>query len=176
MTPNHDASSVNRREFLDQSRFFLAGAAALGCAVPMVHAAEDNTVQLALIGCGNRGAGAVANALNTKGQGPIKLYAMADLHERNLEQKLKALTEKYPEQVEVSGDRKFLGFDAYKHAIDILRPGDIAMCTTRAYIRPVHVEYAVQKGIHVFMEKPFACDPAGLKRMLALPARLTRRG
>jgi len=57
--------------------------------------------------------------------------------------------------IDVTDDRKFLGFDAYKKAIDLLRPGDVAMCTTRAYIRPLHVEYAVQKGINVFMEKPF---------------------
>ncbi len=57
------------------------------------------------------------------------------------------------DQIDVSDDRKFIGFDAYKAAIDVLRPGDVAMCTTRAYIRPVHVEYAVQKGINVFMEK-----------------------
>ncbi len=63
-------------------------------------------------------------------------------------------------------DRKFVGFDAYRKAIDILRPGDIAMCTTRAYIRPMHVEYAVRKGINVFMEKPFASDPGGLHRLL----------
>ncbi len=176
MAHYNDGSPVNRREFLNQSRFFVAGAAALGCAVPMVYAAEDSTIQLALIGCGNRGAGAVANALNTREQGPIKLYAMADLHERNMERTLAALTEKYPEQVEVSGDRKFLGFDAYKHAIDILRPGDVAMCTTRAYIRPVHVEYAVQRGINVFMEKPFATDPAGLKRMLRAGEEAERKG
>ena len=60
----------------------------------------------------------------------------------------------------------FVGFDAYKKAVDVLRPGDIAMCTTRAYIRPIHVEYAVSKGINVFMEKPFASDPMGVHRIL----------
>lgn len=145
---------------------FVAGTAAMGYAAPAVHAAEDNTIRLALIGCGGRGAGAVANALNTSSQGPIKLYAMADLHAQRIESKLKLLNRKYGENIDVSSDRKFLGFKAYKDAIDLLKPGDIALCTTRPYIRPVHVEYAVAKGIHVFMEKPFACDPAGLRRML----------
>ncbi|MEM0927093.1 MAG: gfo/Idh/MocA family oxidoreductase, partial [Planctomycetota bacterium] len=106
------------------------------------------------------------NALNTSGQGPVRLYAMADLHQSQIDGKLTVLKKKFPDHIDVPKDRQFLGFEAYKRAIDVLRPGDIAMCTTRAYIRPVHVEYAVSKGIHVFMEKPFACDPAGLHRML----------
>jgi predicted dehydrogenase len=154
----------------------VAGAAMLGASVPPVHAAEDNTIRLSLIGCGNRGAGAVANALNTSYQGPIKLYAMADLHENAIEGKLNALRQRYEDKVDVSDDRKFLGFEAYKQAVDILRPGDVAMCTTRAYIRPLHVEYAVKKGIHVFMEKPFASDPAGLHRMLRAAEEADRRG
>jgi predicted dehydrogenase len=95
------------------------------------------------------------------------LYAAADLDKNRMESRLQAITKKFPQKVNVSEDRKFIGFDAYKKAVESLRPGDIAMCTTRSYIRPVHVEYAVQKGINVFMEKPFAPDPGGLKRMLA---------
>jgi predicted dehydrogenase len=101
---------------------------------------------------------------------------MADLHESQIESKLVALNEKYPNQIDVSKDRRFLGFESYKQAIDVLRPGDVAMCTTRAYIRPVHVEYAVKKGIHVFMEKPFATDPGGLHRMLRAGAEADVKG
>lgn len=159
-------SNANRREFLQQSGVALAGTAVLSSAVPAVHAGENNTIRLALIGCGSRGAGAVANAFNTRDQGPIALYAMADLHEDILNGKLDQLTQQFGPQVDVAEERRFLGFDAYKKAIDTLRPGDVAMCTTRAYIRPLHVEYAVSKGINVFMEKPFASDPVGLHRML----------
>ena len=166
MSHDNDAPKSDRRDFLRKGTLLVAGTTALGYSAPAVHAAEDNTIRLALIGCGNRGAGAVANALNTSDQGPIKLFAMADLHLSQIESKLTVLKEKYPDHVDVAPDRKFLGFESYKHAIDLLKPGDIAMCTTRAYIRPVHVEYAVKKGIHVFMEKPFSPDPAGLRRML----------
>ena len=166
MTERQANTNDTRREFIRKGSLLMAGASTLGYAVPAVHAAEDNTIHLALIGCGNRGAGAVANALNTSNQGPIKLHVMADLNLNQIESKLTVLKEQYPDHVDVSPDRKFLGFEAYKHAIDLLKPGDIAMCTTRAYIRPVHVEYAVSKGIHVFMEKPFSPDPAGLKRLL----------
>ena len=65
---------------------------------------------------------------------------------------------------------------AIEKAIDILRPGDVAMCTTRSYIRPTHVEYAVQKGINVFMEKPFASDPGTLHRLLAAGEEADKKG
>ena len=155
MTQPNDASQPTRRQFLTRSSALAVGAAVLGSGVPAVHAGEDNTIRLALIGCGGRGTGAVANALKTRDQGPIKLYAMADLHENSIEGRLKTLAKEYADQIDVTQDRRFLGFQAYKQAIDVLRPGDVALCTTRAYIRPVHVEYAVNKGINVFMEKPF---------------------
>jgi predicted dehydrogenase len=167
MTQSNNASNSTRREFLKRSGSLAAGAAVLGtAAAPRVHAAEDNTIRLALIGCGPRGAGAVGDALSVAGQGPIKLHAMADLDEGRMSASQKALADKFGDKVDVTADRKFSGFDAYRKAIDLLRPGDVAMCTTRAYIRPTHVEYAVQKGINVFMEKPFAPDPVGLKRLL----------
>ena len=60
----------------------------------------------------------------------------------------------------------FVPIDAYRRAIDCLRPGDVAMLTTHAAFRAPHLEYAVQKGINVFMEKDFAPDPGGVKRIL----------
>jgi predicted dehydrogenase len=166
MTQSSDAPKSSRRQFLKQSGSLVAGAAALGNLASGVHAGEDNTIRLALIGCGGRGTGAVRDAFSVPDSGPVKLYAMADLLEDKIERTIKSLTEQFADRIDVSEDRKFLGFDAYRRAIDSLRPGDIAMCTTRAYIRPVHVEYAVQKGINVFMEKPFAPDPGGLHRLL----------
>jgi len=166
MTQSNKRSSSTRRRFLQQSGTLVAGAAAAASLARSVHAGEDNTIRLALIGCGGRGSGAVRDALSVPDSGPVKLYAMADLLEAKIARSLKALQESFPNKVDVSDDRKFVGFDAYRKAIDILRPGDIAMCTTRAYIRPIHVEYAVKKGINVFMEKPFAPDPGGLHRLL----------
>lgn len=163
-----NSSKVNRRAFLKQGGSLAAATAVLGGISHSAYAGSNNTIRLALIGCGSRGAGAVANALSVKNQGPIELYTMADLQTKAIDSKLKALKKNFADKVNVSEDRKFIGFDAYKKAIDILRPGDIAMCTTRAYIRPVHVEYAIKKGINVFMEKPFAPDPGGLSRLLKL--------
>lgn len=176
MTQSNDAPNTTRRQFLQQTSCATAGVAALGLTVPAVHAGEDNTIRLALIGCGGRGNGAVGNALKTRERGPIKLYAMADLDQKRMDSSHKSLGRRFKDQVDVTEDRKFVGFDAYKKAIDILRPGDVAMCTTRAYIRPLHVEYAVKKGINVFMEKPFASDPMGLHRMLRAGEEAEKKG
>jgi predicted dehydrogenase len=68
----------------------------------------------------------------------------------------------------VPPERRFLGFDAYRKAIDCLRPGDVMIQATHAAFRPMHVEYAVEKGVNVFMEKSFAPDPGGTKRILRI--------
>jgi len=162
-----NSSNVNRRDILRHGVSLATGAAVLSRISPVAYARQDNTIRLALIGCGGRGSGAVGNALSVPNSGPVKLYAMADLLESRLESALKALKRKFKDKVDVSADRKFIGWDAYRKAVDVLRPGDVALCTTRSYIRPIHVEYAVKKGINVFMEKPFASDPGGLHRMLA---------
>jgi predicted dehydrogenase len=176
MTKSIYKSNLNRRQFLKQSGSFAAGAAVLGSIAPIAFAGENNTIRLALIGCGGRGSGAVGDALSVPNSGPIKLYAMADLWEDRMAKSHDALRKKFGDKIDVSPDRKFLGFDSHRKAIDILRPGDIAMCTTRSYIRPVHVEYAIRKGINVFMEKPFASDPSGLHRLLRAGEQAERKG
>ena len=170
------ALNIRRREFIQKSAVFSTGAVLLAGGVPAVHAAEDATIRLALIGCGGRGTGAVKDALNVREAGPIKLHALADLHDEPMNRAEASLKKQFPDKVDVPADRRFAGFDAYRHAIDTLRPGDIAMCTTRSYIRPVHVEYAVSKGINVFMEKPFASDPGGLHRLLRAGEEAEKKG
>ena len=155
----------SRRSFLGWSGRLAAGSALAAVAIPPVHAAEDNTIRLALIGCGGRGSGAVANALSTP-SGPAKLVAMADVFEDRLSGSHKALSSQFGAMIEVPPERRFVGFDAYRKAIDCLRPGDVALLTTHAAFRPTHLEYAVQKGVNVFMEKTFAPDPGGIKRVL----------
>ena len=172
-----------RREFLKDTGRVAAGLALTGIPVPQVHAREDNTIQLALIGCGGRGSGAVANAMSAGGLvlgddsgtnraqgsaagGPIKLVAMADLRQDRLDGSHKALSRLLDDRIDAPPERRFLGFDAYRQAIDCLRPGDVAILTTHAAFRAPHLEYAVEKGINVFMEKDFAADPGGMKRVI----------
>jgi len=169
--PSTPASTTSdkptRRQFLELSGKLTAASALAGVALPHVHAAEDNTIRLAIIGCGPRGRGAVGNSFDSVGS-PCKLVAMADLVEEKLNLSFDTLSKQYPKQVDVPPSRKFLGFDAFKQAMDCLRPGrgDIAMLTTRAAFRPTHFEYAVSKGLNVFMEKNFAADPGGIQRIL----------
>lgn len=70
--------ATNRREFLRNTSRAAAASLVVAGEVPHVHAAEDNTIRLALVGCGVRGTGAAADALSTS-QGPTQLVAMADV-------------------------------------------------------------------------------------------------
>jgi hypothetical protein len=79
-TPDNQTS---RREFLKTTGRIAAVSALAGVAIPHVHAAEDNTIQVALIGCGGRGGGAAKNALSVE-TGPMRLVAMADVFENKL--------------------------------------------------------------------------------------------
>ena len=154
-----------RRTFLKNTGRLAAASALAGVVVPHVHAAEDNTIRLALIGSGNRGSGAVCDALASP-HGPAKLYAMADLFANRLEGSHRALTRECGDKIDVPKERQFLGFDAYRKAIDCLRPGDVALLTTYSGFRAAHLEYAVEKGVNVFMEKCFAGDTGGVQRIL----------
>ena len=157
--------NFSRREFLARGSAVAATSALAGVTIPWVHAAEDNTIRLALIGCGGRGSGAVADAFDSP-KGPVKLAVMADLFQNRLDSAWQVLSEKLKDGVDVPPERRFVGFDAYRKAIDCLRPGDVAMLTGYSAFRPMQLEYAVEKGINVFMEKSFAPDAPGLRRLM----------
>jgi predicted dehydrogenase len=165
LNPNTFSGSKSRRDFLKFSGRLAAASALTGVAVHRCYAAADSTIKLALVGCGGRGTGAVADAFTTKG-GPVKLYAMADLFENRLKSSLSNLTNGYKDKVDVPPERQFIGFDAYKRAIDCLRPGDVVLLTTHAAFRPLQFEYAVKKGVNVFAEKSFATDAPAVRRWL----------
>ena len=173
----NDPLTSSRRDFIRKSGSFAAGTALAGVALPHVHSATDNTVRLALIGSGNRGSGALVNAMNATAL-PVKLVAMADLFENRLQAAHKTLSDHFTDRVDVPADRQFIGFDAFKHAIDSLRPGsgDIAMLTGYAGFRPGQLEYAVKKGVNVFMEKSFATDPPGVRRVIAAGEEAEKKG
>ena len=162
-----EPDNPSRRQFLAQSGKAAAGSILAGVGLSRLYAAEDNTIQLALVGCGGRGGGAVGNALSSK-TGPTKLVAMADIFEERVNRSHGALSKRYGEQIDVPPERRFLGFDAYRKAIDCLRPGDVMIQTTHSAFRPTHLAYAIKKGVNVFMEKSFAPDPGGLRQILRL--------
>jgi predicted dehydrogenase len=164
-----------RREFLARSGAAALGAASATMVVPHVHAAGDETIRIALVGCGNRGTGAASQALST--EGPVVLWAMADLFQERIDGCLaslgraaegsydRAARESLARRVDVPRERQFVGFDAFRHAID--SGVDVVLLTTFPHFRPEQFEYAARQGKHVFMEKPVAVDVPGIRRVLA---------
>jgi predicted dehydrogenase len=152
---------------LKSSSAVAAASVLAGVAIPHVHAAESNEIRVALVGCGGRGTGAAENALRVK-NGPIKLVAMADVFPERLSNSFQTLNKLFGPAVDVPEDRKFIGFDAYKKAMDCLRPGDVAIFATPPAFRWVHFTYAIEKNLNVFMEKPVTVDGPSTRRMLKL--------
>ena len=166
-TESSSAPQPSRRDFLKGSSTILAASALGGVILPHVHAAENNTIQIALVGAGGRGTGAAANALSVP-NGPTKLVAIADVFQDKLDRSYKGLKGQFGDKVDVPDDRKFVGFDAYKHAIDCLRPGDVVIFATPPAFRWVHFAYAIEKVVNVFMEKPVTVDGPSSRRMFEL--------
>lgn len=173
MEPNENGLS-SRRQFLKTTGGVAAASALSGVAIPHVHAQGSETVQVALVGCGGRGSGAAMNALNTK-TGPTKLVAMADAFKDRLDSSYNGLSRNAPKQVDVPEGRRFIGFDAYKQAMDSLKPGDVVILTTPPAFRWVHFQYAIEKRLNVFMEKPVTVDGPGSRKMLQLADEATAR-
>jgi predicted dehydrogenase len=163
-------NTATRRAFLQTSS---AAALASSTLAPRCAAAAEDTINIALVGCGGRGTGAAVNALNTAGK--TKLIAMADVFEDRLQGSHKNLTRSCKDKVDVPAERQFLGMEAFKQAIDLLGPRDVALLTTPPAFRPRHLEYAVAKGVNVFMEKSFAVDGPGIRRVMAAGEEATRK-
>ena len=167
MNPNQNTRVVaplTRRDFLRTTSTAVASTAVLGSLTVerAAHAAGDDELKLALIGCGGRGSGATDQALKTKGK--VKLVALADVFKDRLETSLTSLQTQNPDRVDVPAGRQFIGFDAYKQAIAL---ADVVVLGTPPGFRPDHFAEAVQQGKHVFMEKPVATDAPGVRKILA---------
>jgi predicted dehydrogenase len=169
-----DKSQQDRRAFVRQGALIAGGLVA----APLLSRANyfsgaDDTIKVALVGCGGRGTGAAMQALLTKQN--VKLVAMADAFRDRLDDCYKALTAddisdwsgvkgNVKSKVDVPEERKFSGFDAFRKAIPL---ADVVILTTPPGFRPMHFEEAIRQGKHVFMEKPVATDPTGVRRVLA---------
>lgn len=139
----------SRREFLRSS----AGWVPLG-----LFAGASETIRVGVIGCGGRGTAAAMNAMNAdKG---VRIVAMADIRRDRMEESRAELRLKYPGQVEVRDDHLFAGFDGYRHVIEA---SQVVIIANAAKFHPMHMKAAIEAGRHVFVEKPHAIDPAGVK-------------
>jgi len=166
---NSEKTAPSRRDALKASGGLAIASTLAGAGFSGVYAGESNTINIALVGCGGRGSGAAVNALSTK-QGPVNIVALADAYKDRLEGFYNSISKskRHADQVKITEDTKFIGFDAYKKAIDVLRPGDVVILATPPAFRWVHFTYAIEKGINVFMEKPVGVDGPACKKMFKL--------
>lgn len=165
--------STSRRQFVKQGTLLSGGLLAAPLfARTNFFSGSENVIKVALVGCGGRGTGAAMQALMS-GQN-VKLVAMADAFRDRLDDCYNTLTAEdlsdwtgkpgnLKDRVQVPEENKFTGFDAFKKAIPL---ADVVILTTPPGFRPLHFEEAIAQNKHVFMEKPVAVDPVGIKKVL----------
>ena len=124
-------------------------------------APDGKPLKAALVGCGDRGTGAATQFLKS---GPnVSIIALADVFSDRMDKCRQVLKDKFNN--EVPDANCFIGFDAYKKvlAMDI----DLVLLCTPTHFRPEHFKAAVEAGKHIFMEKPCAVDPTGIRTVIA---------
>ena len=149
----------SRREFLATTTGAALGAMALQAGV---HAQGSDVIRIGMIGAGGRCTGAAANAMNVdKG---VRLVAMCDIFMDRVKARRQHLKAKYKDQVDVPDDRCFDGFGGYAKVLEHV---DAVCIANAAKFHPFHMMAAIQAGKHVFVEKPHAIDPLGVKMVRA---------
>ena len=153
---------MKRREFIKTT-----AAASLAAAMPRLHgayAAGADTIRVGVVGCGGRGTGAAIDCLNAAPG--VEVVAMYDLFQDRIDSALKTIREKHPDKVKVTPDRMFTGFDGYKK-LSALPDVNLVVMASPPGFRPMQLRAAVEGGKNVFMEKPVAVDPVGIRSVIA---------
>ena len=168
-------SGINRRQFVKNSGMAMGGLMLSPSLMAKAHIDGSDEIKIGLIGCGGRGTGAVVQALNS-GQN-VKLVAMCDAFEDNMEKCYKRITDPnfsdwtsdepldMRSKIDVPKEHRFSGFDGYKKLIPLV---DVVLIATPPGFRPMHFEEAINQNKHVFMEKPLAVDGPGVRKVLAV--------
>jgi len=130
------------------------------------------SIRLGLIGCGGRGAGAVASALRADPN--VQLTAVADAFADRIGARLNALKQQFGERADVPRSRHFAGFDAYEKVLD--SGVDLVILASPPHFRPIHLRAAIEAGVHVFAEKPMAVDAPGYRSLLETSALANKKG
>ena len=174
VAPDPSSSSpLDRRTTLKAGAGLAAlatAASASGLAAP---ARGSDTVRVGVIGCGGRGSGAAVNCVDSS-EG-VEIVAMGDLFEDRLQSSRQNLVNELGEAVKVTDDSAYVGWDAYEKVIardDV----DLVILATPPHFRPIHLEAAIAGGKHVFMEKPVAVDPAGIRKVIAAAKSAKEKG
>ena len=158
---NKNRRGISRRDFIKQST--AASLAAMTLGANRAFAGGSDRLRVGLIGCGGRGTAAAINCVSSADG--VEIVAMGDLFRDHLDKSLARLSREVDDKVTVTGDSYFVGFDAYEKVIacDV----DVIILATPPQFRPIHLRAAVEAGKHVFMEKPVAVDPAGVRSIIA---------
>jgi predicted dehydrogenase len=126
------------------------------------HAAGSDVIRIGLIGCGGRGPGAAINAMNV--DRGLRLVAMTDVFADKVRSRREMLKQQKPEQVQVDDAHCFSGLDGYRHVIE---SAEVVLIACAAKYHPYYLHKAVEAGKHVFVEKPHAIDPVGVRQIAA---------
>lgn len=161
-------TNLNRRDFL---RTTAAAGAVL--AAPNVFAAGSDTVKVAMVGCGERGTADCEYCL--KSAPGVELVAVADLFQDRIDRSLERLRKNVPDQVKVTPERTFLGFDAYKKVL-ALDDVQLVLLLTPPGFRPEMAAACVEAGKHLFLEKPGAVDPVGIRSLFETCEKAKQKG
>lgn len=155
------SGGISRRGFLKQSAVAASVAGTASLAIGRsAHAAGDDVIKIGMIGSGSRCSGAAAQAMKA---GPdVKLVAMCDVFDSRVKASRNNLKTQFPDQVDVPDDRLFVGFDGYQKVIDSV---DVVHIACASKFHPMYSEAAIKAGKHVFVEKPHAIDPVGVRRV-----------
>ena len=157
--PNSSAP-LTRRDFLKTT----AAATALMASGNFAYGfAANETIRVGLIGCGGRGTGAAQNCVESSSG--IEIVALGDVFPDHLASCKEQLSKKLGASFKVTDERCFIGFDAYQKVI--ASGVDLVILATPPGFRPMHLQAAIAAGKHVFMEKPVAVDPAGVRSVIA---------
>ena len=170
-----ETPGLSRRDFIKSSVPILSGlgAATLLSGTSRIFAAGSDKVRIGLIGCGGRGTYDTGNCLNCA-EG-VELVAMGDLFKDRVDRCRRTLKRKLSDKVKVTEDTCFVGWDAHKKVLgrdDV----DMVILTEPPHFRPGHLRAAVEAGKHVFMEKPVAVDPAGVRSVIESSQIADRKG
>ena len=151
---------ITRREFVKTGAALTASLSAISCA-PEVHVAgQETTIKIGLVGCGGRGTGAAENCLSSAPN--VQLTAMGDMFPDRIKGSQRTLSK--IQGYKVTDENVFTGWDAYKKVVD--SGVDLVLFATPPGFRPIHFAYAVEQGKHVFIEKPCAVDPVGVRKVI----------
>ena len=161
---------LSRRAFIKTSA--AVSLASLAAPSSRIYAAGSDKLRVGMIGCGGRGTGAAKDCVNSSPN--VEIVAMGDLFQDRLDKSLARLSREVDDKVSVTKDTSFTGFDAYKKvlACDI----DMVILATPPHFRPEHLAAAVEAGKHVFMEKPVAVDPVGVRWVIESSEAAAKKG